>query len=115
MTYAVTNNTEAALAEAFAEKHRDSIRYVAETKRWFIKNASGWEPDTKLQVLYSVQATCMEAAARSGDPTLAKSLCSAATISAVERLARCHPMLAATKADVGLPPPKKRKPEVSVE
>jgi len=114
MTYAVTNNTEAALAEAFAEKHADIVRYVAASKKWFVKNADGWEPDLKLQVLYLVQATCMEAAVRSGDPALASQLCSANFISAVERVCRFQPRLAATKADVGIPPPKRRVKEVGV-
>src|SRR5262249_4500668 len=114
MTYTVINNTEAQLAEVFAAKHADTMRYVAETKRWFIKNASGWEPDTKLQALYLVQQICTDAANRSGDPTLAKTLCSSNFIAAVERLCRCQPKLAATKADVGVLTVKKRKPEVSV-
>jgi phage/plasmid-associated DNA primase len=106
--FSVTNNTEAALAMAFAEQHKDSVRYVAASKKWFVKNSVGWEPDTKLQALYLVQATCMDAAVKSADPTLARTLCSASFISATERLARCNPRLAATREDVGLPPPKKR-------
>jgi putative DNA primase/helicase len=116
--FSVTNNTEAALAEAFADHHKGYVMYVAAAKKWFVRiprrphdNDDGplfWEPDTKLQVLHLVQATCMNAATKSGDPTLARTLCSAATISAVERLARCQPRLAGTRAEVGLPPPKRR-------
>jgi hypothetical protein len=116
MTYSVTNNTEAALAEAFAEKFAQDIKYVSAVKKWFLNSwgqVPRWDPDERQQVLYHVLETCMEAATRSGDPTLARTLCSASFIAAVERLARCHPDLAATKADVGIIP-KKRKQEVSV-
>jgi len=69
MTYSVTNNTEAALAEAFAAKHADKIKYVAASKKWFVKTTDGWEPDLKLR--------------------------SANFISAVERVCRFQPAVAA--------------------
>jgi hypothetical protein len=105
-----TRHNEAGLAEAFAEQYADEIKYVHELKqhKWFIKNTDGWEQDLTLRVLYLVQAACCDAAVRSGDPALARELCSAHTIYAVERLCRCQPKLAGSKADVGLPPAKRR-------
>jgi hypothetical protein len=109
MTYSVTNNTEAAIAMAFAEANADSVKYVAATKKWYLRNGQGqWEPDVRQQVLYLVQAACVTAATRSGDPALARTLCSASFIAAVERVCRFQPKLAGTREDVGLSPVKRR-------
>jgi len=118
MTRTTPPNSEAGLAQAFAAKHAGHARYVHATspRRWFIRvdavweRDKQWEPDTRLIVQYWIMEICCAAAAElhRDDPALARQLCSANFISAVERLARCDPRLAASRGDVGLPPPKKR-------
>ena len=109
MSNPIIKYTDAALSEAFAATHADTVRYVHELSRhrWFIKTMDGWQQDLSLQVLYLVQTAVVNAAISSGDPALARQICSASTISAVERLARCHPRLAGTKAEVGIIPKKR--------
>ena len=67
--------------------------------------AQGWKPDPTLYVLHLVREICRAAAAEHDMPEMA----SAATISAVERLARCDQRLAALHAELVPPKPKQRE------
>jgi putative DNA primase/helicase len=102
--------TEDALASEFAARHEHRLRYVAKStkvvaQRWLILNPTTeeWEPDTTLAVLELVRRLCREAAADCDDQERAWTIGSAATVSAVERLARCDPRLAAKPEIAGLP------------
>jgi len=103
--------TQDALALEFVRLWQHGVRYVQSTSpyKWFVCDADGnWEPDNTNEVLSLVREICREAARRCDDTELALTICSAAGISAVERLARSDRRIATTREGVGLPPPKKR-------
>ena len=92
--------TEFDLVECFAEKCGDNFAYVASRGQWFCRSVddSGepyWEPDEQSKIRYWIRLFLQDLA--SG--TL-KHLCTAATVNAVEELARSHPSFAITEADL---------------
>jgi hypothetical protein len=96
--------SEDALALLFAERHEGTLRHVQQTSpyKWFVLIDGVWIADNTNHVLDLVRAHCRECAADCDDPALARSICSAMSISAVERLARTDRRLAATKDMLGL-------------
>jgi putative DNA primase/helicase len=95
--------TEDTLALEFARRHQHRLRFVSKStkvlaQRWFVLNekTDEWEPDVTLLVVELVREFCREAASACEDPAQAWQIGSAATVSAVERLARCDARLAAT-------------------
>jgi putative DNA primase/helicase len=110
--------SEDALAEELAERLSGTFRYVAAVttrNKWFLWNGESetWEVDHIFHVRNLIRDLCREAAARCGDTTLARQLCSAHTVNAVESLARADRRLAATKEQVGLPKKRTRKAGVA--
>jgi putative DNA primase/helicase len=94
-------DSEDSIALAFAQRYAGKLRFISSAKgltqqRWQILDATGvWQVDRMLVVIDLVRELCREAAALCPDPALARELLSAATISAVERLARSDRRLAA--------------------
>ena len=84
--------SEDGLALAFAERHADSLRFVADWNRWMAFDGVHWQRDSTLHVYDRVRALCREAA----DSSQQRAVKSAKTVAAVERLARSDRKLAAT-------------------
>jgi putative DNA primase/helicase len=83
------------LALRFASQHASNLRYVAAMGRWFIWNGKVWLADEKRDA-FSLSRQVVRATAREcRKKSLAKSLASAKTVAAVERLAQADPRLAA--------------------
>jgi P4 family phage/plasmid primase-like protien len=80
--------TEDALAATFAEHHAETWRYVAAWGQWLIWSGVVWRREDTLQAFDLARRVCREAASRARTEKLKAKLSSAATVSAVERLAR---------------------------
>jgi putative DNA primase/helicase len=104
--------SEDALALKFAETFANDVRHCQSTSpyKWFVLGADGaWQADNTNAVLNLVREVCRAAAKECEDPTLARTICSVANITAVERLARTDRRLAAIKAEVGIVPKRRGK------
>jgi putative DNA primase/helicase len=80
-----------ALALRFTARHQDDLRYVDARGKWFEWRGSRWEIDGTLHTYDLSRKICREASAAAN--TGAKSIASAKTVAAVERLVRadrCH-------------------------
>jgi len=80
--------TEDALADSFATRHADVWRYVAPWGQWLTWTGTLWRREDTLQAFDLARRICREAARRSPSAKIRTKLSSAATVSAVERLAR---------------------------
>jgi putative DNA primase/helicase len=76
--------SEEGLALVFSERHADDLRYVARWGKWFIWVGTHWREDDTLKVQEFVREICREAAGGNAPDAVSK----AATVSAIERLAR---------------------------
>jgi putative DNA primase/helicase len=87
-----------ALSLTFADRHLDELRYVAKWGQWFRYDGTCWREDTTLHVFDLSREDCRGAAASIGEGewALKKTLTSAKTIAAVERLAKTDQRLATT-------------------
>ncbi len=74
------------LANTFSAEHVDNLRYCEAWKRWLVWDQSRWRPDDTVKIFDLARATCSRAAALCNGPS--KRIASAATVAAVERLAR---------------------------
>jgi putative DNA primase/helicase len=83
---------EDTMAMAFAERHADVLRYVADWGRWMAFDGTRWQRDSTLHVFDLVRVICREAA----NACQKSSAKSAKTVAAVEKLARSDRRLAAT-------------------
>jgi hypothetical protein len=90
-----------ALALRFAERHAADLRYVAAWAKWLIWDGGEWRVDKMLRAFNMARQLCREAAAECNKPARARSLASAKTVYAVERLARSDRRLAATAEEFG--------------
>jgi len=80
--------TEDALAATFASRYAETWRYVAGWGQWLTWSGKLWRREETLQAFDLARMICRETAARAGSARLKAKLSSAATVSAVERLAR---------------------------
>jgi putative DNA primase/helicase len=80
--------TEDALAATFADRHAETWRYVAGWGQWLTWSGIVWQREGTLQAFDLARRVCREAASRARAEKLKAKLSSAATVSAVERLAR---------------------------
>jgi len=85
-----------ALAAAFAETHKNRLRYVAPWGRWLVFDGMCWRHDDTLQAFDLVRKTCREAAVAANKPNVRTAIASAKTVAAVERLAKADRRLSAT-------------------
>jgi len=83
---------EDAIALAFAERHAHEWRYVAAHRRRFHYDGTRWAQDDTLHAYDRARAICREVALESDKP--ASAIASAATVAAVERLAKADRRLA---------------------
>lgn len=89
-------NSDDALALAFAEKHADDLRFVAPFARWYVYDNGRWRLDLTVIAIDRARQLCRTAANKASSSTDAKGLASAKTVAAVERLSRSDRRLAAT-------------------
>jgi putative DNA primase/helicase len=80
--------TEDALALEFTSRHAYDWRYVAAWARWLCWTGTHWQHETTLKAFDVARLVCRTAAASSSNPKVAAKISSAATVAAVERLAR---------------------------
>jgi putative DNA primase/helicase len=88
--------SEEALALAFAERHANKLRFVAEWNHWYIWDGTCWRLDQTLQVFNLARELCRENAVEVSQPSERKRIASAKTRAAVVSLAREDRRLAAT-------------------
>jgi putative DNA primase/helicase len=88
--------SEEALALHFADEHGHELRYVALWSRWLAYDGTRWQFDDTLDVFDRVRTLCREIAARCNKPNVSRTIASAKTVAAVERLARSDRRIAAT-------------------
>ncbi len=74
------------LADKFSTEHRDDLRYCHDWGRWLEWTGTHWRVDRTVHVFDLVRDVCRQAAAQCNSN--GKRLATAATVSAVERLAR---------------------------
>jgi putative DNA primase/helicase len=75
------------LAQNFIDRHLDDMRYTALWGKWLIWDGRRWAPDEKLEAFSLVRKLCYEQAQRAKSKE-GKSIASAGTVAATERLAR---------------------------
>ena len=88
--------SEEALALAFAERHANTLRYVAEWGQWLIWDGTCWRMDRTRQVFTLARELCREVAPKANKPSERKRIASAKTRAAVVSLAGEDRRLAAT-------------------
>lgn len=94
---ALPMHSDEALALAFAERHTDSLRYVAQTNRWLEWDGARWRTDETMSVYSHARDLCREVATNLPEKeSVAKSIASGATVNAVVSLARSDRRMAAT-------------------
>ena len=86
--------SEDALALIFTERHGEDLRHVAAWKKWLLWSGTCWKSDETVYVFDLARAICREKASESNKPL--KSLATARTVAAVERLAKSDRKHAAT-------------------
>jgi putative DNA primase/helicase len=84
-------STEDGLAAAFTRRYGEDWRYCAQWGKWLVWVEVRWNHDQVLFVSHLARGICRAASLRAGSPRLKGKLASSATISAVEKIARCDP------------------------
>jgi len=79
--------SEQAIAQEFANRHFDELRYVAQWSKWFIWDGACWREDRKRRVFTRAKKLCREIARSANKPGVAKTIASAKTRAAVVALA----------------------------
>jgi phage/plasmid-associated DNA primase len=85
-----------ALAQKFAERHGNDLRYIAAWAYWYAWDSARWERESTLDAFDRARAICRVAASEAEKSGLKMRLTSAKTAAAVERLAKVDRRLAAT-------------------
>lgn len=84
------------IAARFTRLHADELRYVDGWGRWLEWDGTRWVLDATKDVVDRAREICRVASAECASPSIATRVASAATVSAVERLARADRRHAAT-------------------
>src|SRR6266498_2385266 len=79
--------SEEAIALAFAERHADTLRYVAKWNQWYRWDGTCWHLDEKRRVFSLARELCREVANTANKPRERKQIASAKTRAAVVSLA----------------------------
>ncbi len=85
-----------ALAQRFAERHGDDLRYIAAWSHWHKWAGAQWALESTLDAFDRARAICRVAASEAEKPGIKTALTSAKTVAAVERLAKADRRIAAT-------------------
>ena len=85
-----------AMAQKFAERHSDDLRYIADWSHWYEWNGTRWAREPTYRAFDHARAICRVAALDAEKPGIKTALTSAKTVAAVERLAKADRRIAAT-------------------
>ena len=85
-----------ALAQKFAERHENDLRYIAAWSHWYAWVGARWELESTLDAFDRARAICRVAASEAEKPSIKTGLTAAKTVAAVERLAKADRRIAAT-------------------
>ncbi len=88
--------SDEALAQRFARRHGDGLRFVAAWSHWHAWTGARWELDSTLDAFDRARAICRAASSDADKPHVKTALASAKTVAAIERLARADRRIAAT-------------------
>ena len=88
--------SDEALAQRFADRHGDDLRFIAKWSQWCAWTDTRWEEDSTLGAFDKARAICRAVASNADKPNIKTALASAKTVSAVERLAKADRRIAAT-------------------
>ena len=88
--------SDEALAQQFAQRHGDGLRFVAAWSHWYAWLGARWELDSTLDAFDRARAICRVASSAADKDSVKRALASAKTVAAVERLAKADRRLAAT-------------------
>jgi putative DNA primase/helicase len=88
--------TEDALALRFSERHADDLRYVAVQSQWFRWTGTHWRKEETSLAFDLVRKSCRNDAKEYGNGRPERSVYSAKTVAAVERMAKADRRQAAT-------------------
>ena len=88
--------SDEALAQRFANRHGDELRFIAKWSQWHEWTSTRWEEDSTLDAYDKARAICRAVASDAEKPNIKTALASAKTVSAVERLAKADRRIAAT-------------------
>ena len=88
--------SDEALAQRFARRFADELRYVAAWKRWHAWTGVTWALDTTLDARDKARTVCRAAASETDKLNIQIRVASAKTAAAVERLAEADRRIAAT-------------------
>ncbi len=89
-------STEDGISSAFTRRYDKDWRYVAPWGKWLVWTGQRWNEDKVLFVNHLTRSMCRTASNKAENPRTKAKLASAATMAAVERLARSEPSHAAT-------------------
>jgi putative DNA primase/helicase len=89
-------NSEEYLALTFIDRHEADLRFVSKWGQWLRWDGSRWESEETLHAFDMARLICREAANACNKASVAKTLASAKTVAAVERLVKADRKLAAT-------------------
>jgi putative DNA primase/helicase len=92
----VAGITEIKLADRFAAEHEGHLRYVSEWGTWMHYEGGRWKREKTLRAFDLARKICKAAAEECSRPSDRKTLMSAKTITAVEKIAKADRRLAAT-------------------
>ncbi len=85
-----------ALAQKFAERHGDNLRYIADWAHWYEWDGARWAREPTYHAFDRARAVCRVAASEAEKPGIKIRLTSSKTVAAVERLAKADRRIAAT-------------------
>ncbi len=88
--------SDEALAQRFARRHGDGLRFVAAWSHWHAWTGARWELDSTLDAFDRARAICRAASSDADKPHVKTALASAKTVAAIERLAKADRRIAAT-------------------
>ena len=85
-----------ALAQEFARRHEDELRYTAPWHKWMIWDGARWKIDETIAAFDLARGVCRVAADQAETEPKRVALCSAKTVAAVEKMAKADRRIAAT-------------------
>ena len=85
-----------ALAQKFAERYGNDLRYIAAWSHWYAWAGARWGLESTLAAFDRARAICRVASSEAEKPGLKIRLTSSKTVAAVERLAKADRRIAAT-------------------
>ena len=90
--------SDESLAQKFARLYENELRYIAPWSRWLTWDEERWKPDDTLAAFDHARAVCRSVAADAvaEKENIKRTLTSAKTVAAVERLAKAERRIAAT-------------------